>query len=86
MLQLGRDNKHNLYKLKNTLKIMPKRLSSQDLQRILDTPRVFDHEEEQLDEDLLIEQSDGSRACLNWELAGQGYSIIDTNGAKKKYN
>lgn len=64
---------------------MPKRLSNQDLQEILDSERSFDHEEEQREEDLLIEQADGSRACLNWELAGQGYSIIDTNNPRKKY-
>ena len=28
-----------------------------------------------LDEDLLILQPDGSRACLNWEIRGKGYHL-----------
>jgi hypothetical protein len=35
-------------------------------------------------EDLAIVQPDGSRACVGWELAGQGYQIIDPKKEEKR--
>lgn len=32
--------------------------------------------EADLPEDLMIEQPDGTRACMNWELRDKGYSIV----------
>ena len=34
---------------------------------------------EEPEEDLLIYQPDGTKACLNWELAGQGFHVLDTH-------
>jgi hypothetical protein len=39
--------------------------------------------EDNLEEDLLIQQPDGSRACLNWELRGKGYHLV--NEFNEKY-
>ena len=61
-----------------------KNYTNEELQRMLDQARAEDLKESELEEDLLIEQPDGSRACLNWELRGQGYQIIDTNRPRKK--
>lgn len=39
--------------------------------------------EENLNEDLLIIQPDGTRACLNWELSGNGYHLDNLKKIKK---
>jgi len=39
--------------------------------------------EENLVEDLLIIQPDGTRACLNWELRGKGYHIDNLKETKQ---
>jgi hypothetical protein len=57
---------------------MPKQYSIKELQRIL-----AERKEEEPEEDLLILQPDGSRACLNWELKGQGFQVIDPNNRRK---
>lgn len=55
-----------------------KNYTKEELQRMLNET-LPEGPESGLEEDLLIEQPDGTRACLNWELKGQGYLIIDTN-------
>lgn len=64
---------------------MPKHLNNEELQRILDEEDFNESEgsnssgdqEDWPQEDLLIEQPDGTKACLNWELRGKGYQILD---------
>jgi hypothetical protein len=48
---------------------------------------LLDHAPESeigLEEDLIIYQPDGTRACLNWELRGKGYSLLDLNKKEKE--
>lgn len=47
----------------------------EDIDKILADER--DIPEEELPEDLGIIQPDGSRACINWELRGKGYSLVN---------
>lgn len=35
--------------------------------------------ETNLEEDLMIDQGDGTKACFNWELRGKGYSLMKEN-------
>jgi hypothetical protein len=64
---------------------MPRKISTEELEELLSASIDPLLDENSLEEDLLIEQPDGSRACLNWELRGQGYQIIDTNRQKRNY-
>jgi len=34
------------------------------------------------EEDLLIHQPDGTRSCLNWELRGKGYHMVNDSEVK----
>ena len=52
---------------------MSKIYSDKDLEILL---AITPESEVNLEEDLLIDQGDGTRACLNWELRGKGYSIL----------
>ena len=40
--------------------------------------------EENLEEDLLIQQPDGTRSCINWELRGRGYHLLNQNKKEKE--
>jgi hypothetical protein len=51
------------------------KFSDKDLQYMLNKEYSLDEEPK---EDLLINQPDGTQACLNWELAGRGFHILDT--------
>jgi len=42
--------------------------------------------EEGLPEDLRIIQPDGSRACISYELAGQGFSLVSEADMNKSYH
>lgn len=53
---------------------MGKIYSDKDLERLL---AIAPESEVNLEEDLLIDQGDGTKACLNWELRGRGYSILN---------
>lgn len=55
-------------------------MTNKNLQNLLDTPVESEHN---LEEDLMIIQPDGTRACLNWELRGKGYQILTQNYEKK---
>jgi len=35
--------------------------------------------ESTLTEDLLIQHDDGNKSCLNWDLRGKGYTIVNQN-------
>jgi hypothetical protein len=64
---------------------MPKRLTDRQLQQMLDEPLpsedtgIYGDPYSEPEEDLLIEQPDGSSACLNWELKGRGFQIFNPN-------
>ncbi len=51
--------------------------SNEDLEHLLNNP---EYSEQGLEEDLLIEQPDGTKACLNWELRSGNYRLL-----KEKY-
>jgi len=36
------------------------------------------------EEDLLINQPDGTKACLNWELRGKGFHMVDQSRDMKE--
>ncbi|HKL23452.1 MAG TPA: hypothetical protein VJ895_01750 [Candidatus Nanoarchaeia archaeon] len=56
-----------------------KTYSNSELEYLLDNPETS---EQNLDEDLLIEQPDGTKACLNWELRTGGFQLKKTNYEK----
>lgn len=61
--------------------------TNKELQEMLDRDFFGDLDEvlgNTPQEDLGIYQPDGSKACINWELAGQGYQILDTNKRRKR--
>jgi len=41
-------------------------------------------EKQNPEEDLMILQDDGSRACFNWELRGKGYHMVNNFYENKK--
>ena len=47
-------------------------VSNQEIKRLLDKAPESQYK---LPEDLMIEQPDGTKACLNWELRGKGYQL-----------
>lgn len=51
--------------------------SDNDLTRLLDNAPT--EGESTLTEDLLIQHENGDRSCLNWDLRGKGYTIVDQN-------
>ncbi len=58
--------------------------SNNDLTHLLDKKI---NSEEGLEEDLLIFQEDGSRACLNWELRNRAdYQLVDFKKEEQFYN
>ena len=50
------------------------------LDYLLSTPS----EKQEPEEDMMIHQPDGSKACLNWELRGKGYHMV--HGPEKSRN
>jgi phosphatidate phosphatase PAH1 len=56
-----------------------KTYSNSELEYLLDNPETS---EQNLDEDLLIEQPDGTKACLNWELRNGGFQLTKPNYEK----
>jgi hypothetical protein len=54
----------------------------EDIDKILADER--DIPEEELPEDLAILQPDRSRACVNWELRGKGYSLVNQDETEKR--
>lgn len=46
--------------------------SDNDLERLL---AIFPESETNLEEDLMIDQGDGTKGCFNWELRGRGFYL-----------
>ncbi len=57
------------------------KMEEEDIKKILSKPI---DSEENLEEDLLIHQPDGTRACINWELRDKGYHIVNQNSKKRE--
>ena len=53
----------------------------EDINKILADDREI--LEEELPEDMMILQPDGSRACINWELRDKGFSLVNQDKTKK---
>ncbi len=56
-------------------------MEERNIKKILSKPLDY---KQNLKEDLLILQPDGTRACVNWELRGKGYHLIDLNKKNKE--
>lgn len=57
--------------------------SDNDLTRLLDNAPT--EGESTLTEDLLIQHENGDRSCLNWDLRGKGYIIVNQNEKCNSY-
>jgi len=63
---------------------MPKQLTKYERDEQSRLNRLLDSEPESV-EDLGIPQQDGSRACINYELAGQGFHLVPIEEMNRSY-